>query len=311
MPVLCVDIGGTSTKAGIVQPNGNLAGVQSIPTRGPDAAAFARNLCDLMERVQQAAYGESAECPEIMGLGLAVAGFLNPDRSTMVYNSNLPWLENYPLRDHLAEHVRIPVELEVDSNAACMAEYCFGSGRGSRRFLCLAAGTGLGVGMAINGVPLRFAYECLGDPGHIILQRDGPLCTCGGRGCAEILVSAPSLAQRYREATGAESDVSLRDVIDRAKQDDHIAISILREAGSWLGITAASLANIFFPDRIAIAGGLSAAGELLLDAAGHAFRSSASTFAQARASLCRAELGPLATLVGAAWPFLNRTSALA
>lgn len=310
MPILCVDIGGTSTKAGLVQTNGNLAGVQSIPTRGPDATAFVRYLCALVDRVRQTASLASDDCPEIIGLGVAVAGFLNADRTTMVYNSNLPWLENYPLRDYLAEHLHLPVELEVDSNAACMAEYCFGSGRGSRRFLCLTAGTGLAVGMAIDGVPLRFAYECLGDPGHIILQRDGPLCTCGGRGCAEILVSAPALAQRYREETRAASDISLRDVIDRAKQDDHTAIMILRDAGAWLGIAAASLANIFFPDRIAIAGGLSAAGELLLDAAEEAFRSSASAFAQSRAHLCLAELGSMATLVGAAWPFLNRTDAL-
>jgi glucokinase len=299
--ILCADIGGTSTKAGVVNAAGELALRDSIPTRGPDAASFAGALCGLIDRVRGAAVTEQRQ---LAGLAVAIAGFLDPDRGRMIYNSNIPWLENFPLRDHLARRFNMRVELEVDSNAACMAEYCFGSGRGSRRFLCLAAGTGLGVGMAIDGVPLRFAYECLGDIGHIIVQPNGPLCTCGGRGCVEILISAPVLAERYREKRAAGSNVSLRDVISGARNGDDLAICILREAGGWLGIAAASMANVFLPDRIAIAGGLSAAGDLVLKAAERAFCNSASEFARSRASLCQATLGPMATLTGAAWPFL-------
>jgi glucokinase len=299
--ILCADIGGTSTKVGVVDTAGELSLLDSIPTRGPNAASFADALCHLLDRIRETAVSEQRR---LKGLAVAIAGFLDPDRGRMVYNSNLPWLENYPLRDHLTDHFHMRVELDADSNAACMAEYCFGSGRGSRRFLCLAAGTGLGVGMAIDGLPLRFAYECLGDIGHIIVQRDGPLCTCGGRGCVEALISAPVLAERYREGRGAASRLSLRDVISAAKNGDALAVSILREAGEWLGIAAASMANIFFPDRIAIAGGLSAAGDLLLKPAERAFYRSASEFSRSRASLCQAALGPMATLAGAAWPFL-------
>jgi glucokinase len=299
--ILCADIGGTSTKAGVVNAAGELRLLDSIPTRGPDAHAFADALSQLIERVREAA---GVKQYQLAGLAVAIAGFLDPDRGRMVYNSNLPWLENFPIRDHLAQRFNMRVELEVDSNAACMSEYCFGSGRGSHRFLCLAAGTGLGVGIAIDGHPLRFAYECLGDIGHVIVQPNGPLCTCGGRGCAEILISAPVLAERYREKRGASSNVSLRDVISAARDGDDVAMSIIREAGEWLGIAAASMANIFFPDRIAIAGGLSAAGDLLMEPAENAFRRSASEFARSRASLCQAALGPMATLTGAAWPFL-------
>lgn len=303
--VLCADIGGTSTKAGIVSVTGELAHFDSLPTQGPDPAAFVDSLCYLLDRVREIASAEQWLLP---GLGIAIAGFLDPGRSCMVYNSNLPWLENYPLRDHLAERFNMRVELDADSNAACMAEYCFGSGRGSRRFLCLAAGTGLGVGMAIDGAPLRFAYECLGDIGHIIVQPNGPLCACGGRGCAEVLISAPVLAERYRQKSGVASGFSLRDVISAGQSGDSAAISILREAGECLGIAAASMANMFLPDRIAIAGGLSAAGGLVMKPAEHAFYRSASEFSRSRASLCQAVLGPMATLTGAAWPFLAEKS---
>src|SRR5436305_1336283 len=125
--ILCADIGGTSTKAGVVNAAGELRLLDSIPTRGPDARSFADALCELIDRVRGAAMVEQRQ---LTGVGVAIAGFLDPDRASMVYNSNLPWLENFPLREYLAERFNMRVELEVDSNAACMAEYCFGSGRG-------------------------------------------------------------------------------------------------------------------------------------------------------------------------------------
>ncbi|MGA8027680.1 MAG: ROK family protein [Bryobacteraceae bacterium] len=293
--VLCVDIGGTSSKVGVLNSSGELSFVDSIPTR-PDADSFLHQLCALIDRTRSSAQLHEHQ---ITGLGIAVAGFFNPERDHIVYNSNLQWLEGFPLRNHIAARFDLPLELEVDSNAAAMAEYLFGSGRGSQRFLCVTSGTGLGVGMIIEGIPLRFAYGCLGDMGHLIVQRDGPLCTCGGRGCAEALVSAPSLAQRYKEG------VSLRDVISAARIDDQKAIAVLAEAGEWLGIAISSMANTFFPDHIAVAGGLSEAGDFVMKPLERAFHRSASLFARSKTSLTRARLGSSATLIGAAWPFLR------
>lgn len=293
--VLGVDIGGTSTKAGIVDAAGALSSVDSIPT-GPNPELFLSALCELIGRTLEA--GRSAGA-EMAGIGVAVAGFLDERRDHLVYNSNLAWLEGFSLRAPLARRFGLPVELEVDSNAAAVAEWRYGSGRGSRRFLCVTSGTGLGVGMVIDGEPLRFAYGCLGDIGHVIVERDGPLCTCGGHGCAEIMVSAPAVARRFQERAGIEGNVSLRDVIEAARGGHEAAIEMLAEAGEWLGIAAASLANTFFPDQIAIAGGLSEAGDLVMRAAERAFDKHAGTFTRGQTSLGRAALGSRATLVGA------------
>jgi glucokinase len=236
-------------------------------------------------------------------IGVAIAGFLSPERDRMIYNSNIAWLEDFPLRDRLAREFALPIEMEVDSNAACMAEYHFGSGSGSKRFLCLACGTGLGVGMCVDGVPLRFAYGCLGDIGHIIVERNGPLCTCGGRGCAEIMISAPVLAREFARRSHTSAQVSLRNVIDEAAAGDQVARSVLSEAGEWLGLAIASMANFLFPDHIAIAGGLSAAGDLVLSPAETVFRESAAVFARENVTFSKALLGSSATLIGAAWPF--------
>jgi glucokinase len=300
--VLCVDIGGTSTKVGVVNAEGELGLVDSIPTQ-PDPDFYLRQLCGLIERTLGSA---RMNCAQLAGIGVAVAGFLDSERDHLVYNSNLAWLEGFSLRGPLASRFELPIELEVDSNAASMAEWCFGSGRGSKRFLCVTSGTGLGVGMVIDGAPLRFAYGCLGDVGHIIIQPDGPPCTCGGRGCAEIMVSAPAIAERFRERAALDGDVSLRDVIEAAREGDETAIRLLEESGEWLGIAIASLASTFFPDHIAIAGGLSEAGDLLMKTVEDAFQRHAGAFARSQTTLGRAVLGSRATLIGAAWPFLRR-----
>ena len=297
-PVLCVDIGGTSTKLGTFERPDKLSYSESVPTTGP-AGDFAEELARAIGRT-------IAATPAVAGIGIAVAGFLNEERDRMVYNSNLPWLENYPLREHIESATRLPVELEVDSNAAALAEYHLGVGRTSQRFLCAAIGTGFGVGMILNGEPLRFAYGCMGDPGHMIVQPNGPLCTCGGRGCAEILVSAPVLAEDFRARSGRQEQCTLRDVIHAARAGDEVAVSVLEHAGEWLGIATATLANTFFPDQIAFAGGLAEAGDFVLTAVRRSFEYSASHFARSRVVLSKASLGAMATLSGAAYPILTR-----
>jgi glucokinase len=305
-PVLCVDIGGTSTKAAVLDVQGAIRFLDSIPS-APDCESFFRSLIELIEITRETAHKECGEQPSQMGV--AVAGFLDQERNYLVYNSNLRWLEGFPLRKRLTENFTdLAIELEIDSNAATMAEYQLGSGRGSSRFLCATCGTGLGVGMAVNGVPLRFAYGCMGDIGHVIVLRDGPLCTCGGRGCAEIMISATSLARQYRTMKENQDEVSLRDVIEGAEAGDGSAISILASAGEWLGIAIASMANTFFPDHIAIAGGLSAAGDFVLKPAEQVFRETACVLARESVTFTRATLGSMATLIGAAWPFWEKES---
>jgi glucokinase len=229
---------------------------------------------------------------------VAVAGFINAAHDRLAYNPNLAWLEGFPLKDALEQELSATVTLEIDSNAAALAEWRFGVGEGSGRFFCYAAGTGLGGGMIIGGKVLRFAYECLGDVGHVIVQPGGMRCSCGGVGCAEALIGAEGVVSRFREAGGHAED--LRRIIEDAVAGDPRAVLVIGETGRLLGLALATLANIFFPDCIAIAGGLSEAGPLLLDPAARAFRENASPFAYERARIVKAKLGWQATLVGAA-----------
>jgi glucokinase len=309
-----VDIGGTATKMAVVTIEGKVGDLVTLPTPTQlPPEEFASLLVDqAAEMLKQA----TTEGFTPTGVGVALAGFLDPNRTQLVYNPNLAFLERYPLRKALVESCNVPVLLEVDSNAAALGEYRFGGGRGARRFLCLAIGTGLGGGVIIDGEPLRFSYQCVGDVGHVILQPGGPPCACGCQGCAEALVSAYAIERQVQNALAssqatmlntvlqAKGSVEVRDVIDAARCGDAVATTILTETGRWLGITLASLVPIFLPDRIAVAGGVSEAEEFLLEPAESSFRSTTGPFYHQEVALCRAQLGWQATVIGAASPFL-------
>lgn len=293
--VLAIDIGGGTTKLALVNRDGAIQNWRSFPTVAENGSAF-------LDKVVDACMGLRTESAEpVVGIAVAVAGFVNAD-GALEYNANLPWLERVSIRKRLAEELHLPVIVDADSNAACVAEYVFGQGQGASRFLCLTGGTGLGVGMIVEGKLLRIAHGCMGDAGHVIVSANGPQCTCGGRGCAEALLSTATLASRYAERTGRVR-ASFRELVHDSQEGNPDACVLIEEAGNWLGIAAASLTNIFFPDRIAIAGGLSQAGDAFITAAQQSFHAHGGTFPVECASLVRASTGEHATLLGAAASF--------
>ena len=295
--VIAIDIGGGTTKLALISRQGGVRGWQSFATFGESGTAF---LNAIVERCR----GLQAEATTpVAGVSVAVAGFVSAD-GALEYNPNLPWLERVPIGRILNDELGLSVHVDADSNAACLAEYLSEGGRGSSRFLCLTGGTGLGVGMVAEGKLLRITHGCMGDAGHVIVSPEGPACTCGGRGCAEALLSTAALAARYAAARGSD-DAEFRSLVEDARDGIPAARALLEEAGYWLGIAAASLANVFLPDRIAIAGGLSQAGEPFFAAAQTSFRGHAGKLPLSLASLVRATTGEHATLLGAAAGFFN------
>ncbi|MGH9645618.1 MAG: ROK family protein, partial [Bryobacteraceae bacterium] len=283
-----VDIGGTGTKVAVVDSSGATQHNAAFPTPRASPSSFVQNLCGVILETKRKAESRGIE---ISGLGIAVAGFINAAHDRLAYNPNLAWLEKYPLLSASRDEVDLPMVLECDSNAAALAEYRFGTGNGSERFLCIACGTGVGGGMVVGGEILRYAWECLGDVGHVIVKPEGPRCHCGGRGCIEAIAGAEAIAGRWQRASGRAVTATLRDVITVARDGDREAREILCESGRLLGVALATLTNILSPDRIAIAGGLSEAGEIILAPMEESLRASAGTFFQERVSISKAALG--------------------
>lgn len=249
---LGIDIGGTNTKIALVSAAGEVLESRSIPTD------LAKGAGVFLDKIAANVFAASA-------VGVSVAGFVNREGTRMFYNSNLPALEDYPLKQGLEARLGLPVTLDADSNCACFGEYQVGVGVGSRRFLCLVLGTGAGGGMIVDGEVVRFAHGGLGDLGHVMVQPDGPVCSAGCHGCLEAMLQA-----------GAEP------------------------LGRYLGIALATYAAILFPDRIAIGGGRSEAGDALLKPAEDAFRTAAGPFYREGVTIHKARLGWQASVVGAA-----------
>lgn len=251
-----IDIGGTGTKIGIVAEDGTILRRRTISTRAhTDPTALMDAIASSLRLLLDAR--ESQRSP-VAGVGVSVAGFLDREHTAMVHNANLPALHDFPLRDALEKRLSLDCRLEVDSNAAVVAEYRHGAGRGSKRLLGVTVGTGLGGGVIIDGKLLRHTGECAGDLGHIIVDRNGRRCTCGAKGCLEAMVNVAALSER---AGGRKA----REIVNSGRKGDKLARKALAESGRWLGLGLASLSPIFSPDRIVVGGGISAAGDLLLE----------------------------------------------
>lgn len=251
-----IDIGGTGTKIGIVAEDGSIIRRRTISTGAyAEPSALVDAIASSLRLILDAREGNRNP---VSGIGVSVAGFLDREHSAMIHNANLPALRGFPLRKALEERLSLGCHLEVDSNAAAIAEYRHGAGQGSKRLLGVTVGTGLGGGVIIDGQLLRYTGECAGDLGHIIVDRKGRLCTCGARGCLEAMVNAAALSER---ADGRR----VREIVNSARKGDKLARKALAETGWWLGLGLASLSPLFSPDRIVVGGGISAAGDLLLE----------------------------------------------
>jgi glucokinase len=287
-----IDIGGTSAKLGLVDPDGRvLSRVEVLTGRDMTAEDLVTSLADaIFGRLD----GHKAEA-----LGIAAPGMRRDDGEGVVNVTNLPHIDGYPLREKMQEATGLRTVIDNDANAAAMGEARFGGGRGVSRLLVMTLGTGIGAGMVVDGQIHRMAWQGLGDPGHVIVQRNGPLCGCGGHGCVEKIAAVPALLQRAAEA--GMPNASFGDVVIAARCGNTAVSELLQEGGEWIGMALATLVHVLGPERILLGGGgIDAAKELLFEPIHTALFAHCQPFLAERLTLARAALGNDAGLVGAA-----------
>ncbi|HYP46720.1 MAG TPA: ROK family glucokinase [Propionibacteriaceae bacterium] len=272
-----VDIGGTKVAAGVVDGHGAIVErlIEATPSHSPAAVEDA-----IVRLVNQLRSRHTVE-----SLGIGAAGWVDNAQAVVAFSPHLAWRQE-PLRDRLRERVELPLIVDNDANAAAWAEYRFGAGRGSSVMVCVTLGTGIGGGLVVNGRLFRGSYGMAGEWGHMISVPDGHRCECGNRGCWEQYASGNALVREARELAGTQSPVAYRllelvggdvnnitgpGVTAAALQGEPIAIELLSDVGQWLGRGIANLAAALDPDLVVVGGGVSAAGELLLQPAQAAF----------------------------------------
>jgi glucokinase len=303
-----IDLGGTKIAFALVNRQGQVKQELIEPTRPEQGVipVIDRIAASILSLIGQ------ADGP-VLGIGVGAAGMTDSKTGTILLASNLKW-KNVPL--HRLIYERIGAEwagklwIEKDTNTAVLGEMFYGTGQGSRHLLYVTVGTGIGGGMVLDGKLYHGASEGASDIGHLVLERDGPVCGCGKQGCLEALASGPALARMAHAALQNDQPSSLaeleperitaREVVAAAQEGDILAISLVHQAGEWIGIGLALYVDINNPERIIIGGGVASAGELLLDPIRKAIEKYALTNNAQTVQVLPAGLGINSGVVGAA-----------
>jgi glucokinase len=311
LPVLAIDIGGTKTAAALISPDNRVTDKAHSPTpvsEGPQPVI--NRIFSMIDRfLSQGNTGPA----QLHGIAIAAAGAIDTDKGLITSSPNLPGWVNIPLRDMARKRYGINTCLLNDANAAALAEHRLGAGRGTNNLIYLTVSTGIGGGIIVNGELYSGASGGAGEIGHMTIDASGPECSCGNRGCLEVLASGKAVAgeakRRIKEGgrsrltdivSGDMESITAEKVALAAGEGDRLAMDVISRAAGYLGVGMVNLANIFNPEMIVVGGGLSKMGELLLAPAREVVKQRAFPLCAGAVRIVAAELGDDSGLLGAA-----------
>ena len=278
MLAIGIDIGGTKILGALVDESGKILFEERVPSPAQDPDKMVEVVVALIKSITEKA------TEVIVGVGVAAAGFIDADQSTILYAPNLNW-RHEPLRERLQALVPHTVVIENDANAAGWAEYKFGAGRGAKDMVMLTLGTGVGGAVIADYKLRRGGFGIGGELGHVKVVQDGKQCGCGRKGCVEqyasgtaVLKAAKKLAssdgpagRRLRELKEQAGELNGHLVYQALLEGDQGARQVVAEAGDYLGQAMGTITAVLDPQIYVIGGGLSEAGELILEPIRQAF----------------------------------------
>ncbi len=316
--IVGVDLGGTSINVGIVPyEGGTVLGMRSMPTDVPRGAKF---VVDRMVGMIRAAMKDARREGDIpadgfLGIGIGSPGPLDRATGTVLETPNLGW-RNFPLRDLIANAIGLTAVLDNDANCAALGEYWQGAGRNVRNLVAVTLVTGIGGGIVLDGRVFHGASDLAGEVGHMTIDSTGRKCKCGNYGCLEAYASGPAIAARAVEGLEAGATSLLPSLVDgdlsrltaetvyeAIVTGDVYAKEVMRETAKFLGTGLANLINLLNPDMIVISGGVTRAGEHLLEPLRSEVRRRAFRKGFETCEIVVSELGGMAGVVGAAATF--------
>lgn len=301
-----IDVGGTTVKMGLFTTEGELLDKWEIPTRKEDGGAYILN--DVAASVEAKLAEKNIAKDDVAGAGIGVPG-PTLDTGYVSICVNLGWKDKNPANE-LSELLSIPVKAGNDANVAALGEMWKGGGEGYLDVVLLTLGTGVGGGIIINGEIAPSHRGVGGELGHITVNPDEEAtCNCGNHGCLEQYASATGvvrIAKKLLAASKEESSlrtletVTAKDVFDAAKAGDHLAVEAVEVLGKYLGLVVANVALTVDPDIFVIGGGVSKAGQVLIDVITKYYHKFAKIIGDNKAKVVLAKLGNDAGIYGAA-----------
>lgn len=300
-----VDVGGTTVKLGLFRIDGKLMTSFEIPTRKEENGKYI--LCDIAAAIENCLEEQAIEKERVAGVGIGVPGPVLDD-GTVNNCVNLGW-GVINVSEELEQLLHLPVKAGNDATVAALGEMWQGGGKGSESMVLFTLGTGVGGGIIINGKPVNGEHGAGGEVGHMcVVYDETETCSCGKKGCLEQVASATGIVKEAKKFL-LESDkpstlrnyemITAKTVFDEAKNGDILAMEAVDKLGKYLGIAMANVAGVVDPEVFAIGGGVSKAGQILLDAIERNYRKYA-FHASRDAKIVLAQLGNDAGIYGAA-----------
>ncbi|HEY3112616.1 MAG TPA: ROK family protein [Gemmatimonadaceae bacterium] len=277
--IVGVDLGGTNIVAGAMPVDGSREiAMHTTPTlANTGAEAVADRIAGMIEQVIAQTISETgANRSDFIGVGIGAPGPLNRAKGIVIVTPNLGW-KNFPLRDEISSRVKLDASLDNDANCATLGEFWCGAAVGGTNVIGITLGTGIGGGLILEGKLYHGSSDVAGEIGHTSIDANGRRCKCGNYGCLEAYASGPAIAERAREALrgdegesimismvdGDQRKITAQTVYEASKRGDAIATEVVRETARILGTGVANLLNIFNPDIVVLAGGVTQAGDAL------------------------------------------------
>jgi glucokinase len=285
-----VDVGGTKILAGVLDREGVVDQRESRPT----PTASQDELLAALDAVV-----ESLLADDVAALGFGIPSTIDQRTGRAVNSVHIP-LADLDFRDRMQSRFGLPVGIDNDGNAAAIAEWKLGAGRGASTLVVLTLGTGVGGGLILDGRPFRGSIGAGAELGHMVLDYGGAPCRggCTGHGHFEAVVSGSVADEIARRRYGPDADA--RRLVAEAETEERGAVADLAEIGHLLGAGIASLVNIFNPELVVLGGGFGHAGELILGPARDTLAVEGLRPARDLVRIVPAELGTDAGMVGAA-----------
>ncbi|MBI5964295.1 MAG: ROK family transcriptional regulator [Chloroflexi bacterium] len=305
--VAAVDMGATHVNIALSDFSAKIIEETSLPfdiKQGPQICLteVKRILHELLDR-----YGVGIS--QIMAVGVGVPGPVIKDAGMVMSPPIMPGWDGYPIRKTLEKEWGCPVSLNNDAELGALGEWAYGAGRGEKNLAFIKVGSGIGAGLIINQQIYGGTTGSAGEIGHITIDENGPLCTCGNHGCMEAFAGGNAIALQARKlvesgkrtllSNAPSKDLTAQDVADCARRGDLPSQEIIMRAGTFIGIAIAGLVNLFNPSAVIIGGGVAQAGDLLTTPIRQAVREHSLRASEQSVHITTAMLGQRSSLIGA------------
>ena len=267
-----VDIGGTTIKVGVVDEDFQIVKRCAVDT--PDT--FEKSMKATADAVLKTLDEMGLDINDFPCVGIGTPGSISADTGRLVFSNNTNW-KDVPMAEELGKYIPVPVLIGNDANCAIIGETVAGAAKGRKNVIMLTLGTGVGGGIIIGGKLFAGGDGVGAELGHMPIQHDGYMCTCGIPGCLEAYASATALIRQTKEAIAAHPESAMNDWVkengevngrcafDCAKAGDKVANDVVDNYVSYIANGIGGLVNIFRPEVVLIGGGISNSGDFLMD----------------------------------------------